>query len=315
MSAAPGRVSVGLPVDREPAPPPRAGVARGLLRAARPRQWVKNLLVVAAPAAAGVLGRPGEVARTAAGVLAFTLAAAGCYLVNDALDAAADRLHPVKRHRPLASGAVTPAVALVASAGCLVAAGLLAVLVAGWALLGVLAIYVTLTTAYSVRLKRVVIVELLVVASGFVLRAGAGAAATGVPVSEWFLIVTSFGALFVVLGKRCAEVQALGSGAGEHRAVLAEYPAGYLRQIRDLTAAVTLLAYCLWAFERASTVHAGLPFYQLSIVPVTFGLLRYSLLVERGEGGAPEEVLLRDRPILATAIVWAVLFGLGVAHL
>lgn len=293
---------------------PQLGTAWALVRAARPRQWVKNLLVVAAPLAAGVLGRPQVVGRTAVAVVAFTCAAAGCYLGNDVWDVAADRVHPKKRQRPVASGALPARTAVLAGLVLVAAAIGLAVFLATWQLAVVLACYVTLTGAYTVRLKEIAVIELAVVASGFVLRAVAGAAAVRVPVSQWFLIVTSFGALFLVLGKRYAEVSGLGSGAAGHRRVLAEYPAPYLRHMRDVAAAVTLLAYCLWAFERAAAIHQRWPFYQLSIVPVTLGLLRYALLLERGQGGAPEDVLLSDRTLAVTVLVWAALFGLGAAH-
>ncbi|MHB8341477.1 MAG: decaprenyl-phosphate phosphoribosyltransferase [Mycobacteriales bacterium] len=300
--------------DTVPAARPRAGVAWALVRAGRPRQWLKNLLVVAAPLAAGVLGRPHVAERTAVAVLAFTCAAAGCYLGNDVRDVAADRAHPKKRHRPVASGEV-PARAAIAAGLVLVAAAVgLAIAFATWQLAVVILVYVALTGSYTVWLKEVAVIELAIVASGFVLRAIAGAAAARVPVSQWFLIVTSFGALFLVLGKRYAEVTALGGEAAGHRRVLAEYPAAYLRHMRDVAAAVTLLAYCLWAFERAAAIHQRWPFYQLSIVPVTLGLLRYALLLERGQGGAPEDVLLSDRTVAVTALVWAVLFGLGAAH-
>lgn len=293
---------------------PRGGVLRGLLRAARPKQWIKNLLVFAAPGAAGVLDHRRALLHAGVALLAFTLVAAGCYLVNDTVDAAADRLHPRKRHRPIASGQVSRPAAIVTAVGCYLAGLALAAVAAPWPLVAVLVGYVVITLAYSFRLKQIAVLELLIVASGFVLRAGAGAAATSVPVSQWFLIVISFGALFVVIAKRAAETRTLGGGRGEHRSVLTDYPDGYLRQARDIAAAVTLLAYCLWAFERAGAVHSSLPFYQLSIVPVTFGLLRYALLAERGEGGAPEEVILGDRPLLVAAVVWLVLFGLGVAR-
>jgi decaprenyl-phosphate phosphoribosyltransferase len=171
--------------------------------------------------------------------------------------------------------------------------------------------YVAVTLSYSTWLKHVAIVELLTVAGGFLLRPIAGAAATDVPMSRWFLIVASFGSLYMVVGKRYAEVTALGSGASSHRRILSAYPAEYLRQTRELAAAVTLMAYCLWAFERAPS--SGPPWSQLSIIPITFGLLRYALLLERGQGGAPEEVVLRDRALLATGLVWLLLFGLSAA--
>ena len=130
------------------------------------------------------------------------------------------------------------------------------------------------------------------------------------PVSQWFLIVASFGSLYMVAGKRTAEVTDLGEDASAHRKSLSAYPVSYLRQIELLAAAVTLLAYCLWAFERAAP--GGFPWYQISIVPITFGLMRYQLLLERGHGGAPEEAVLGDRHLLLAGLAWVVLFGLGI---
>lgn len=288
------------------------GVLAGLVRGARPRQWVKSVLVPAAPAAAGVLGQTRVLEQTAVAVVAFTMAAAGTYLINDAMDAEQDRRHPVKMLRPVASGQVPVPVAAATGVALMVAAVVGGGLLAERQLAVVLGAYVVLTLCYSAWLKHVPVVELLVVAAGFLLRAIAGGAATGVALSEWFLIVASFGSLYMVVGKRYAEVVALGAGASSHRKALAAYPATFLRQIREVCVSVTLLAYCLFAFER-SLGHAGPPWYQLSIVPVTLGLFQYALLLERGQGGEPEDVVLRDRPLQIYGALWAVLFFLGVA--
>ena len=260
-----------------------------------------------------MLHTAGAVGDTAVAALTFTMAAGGTYLVNDALDADADRRHPVKQHRAIASGALPVPLAW-GAAGVLLAGSVgTGWALAGWRLAVVLAVYVALTVAYSVRLKHVAVVELMVVALGFVLRALAGAAAVRVPLSEWFVIVASFGSLFMVVGKRYAEVTGLEDGVSSRR-ILSEYPVAWLRQVRDVCVSVTLLAYCLFAFERGALVTTVVPWYQLSILPVTLGLLRYALLLERGQGGAPEEVVLHDRTLLLAGAAWAVLFGLGVAH-
>lgn len=285
----------------------------GLVLASRPRQWLKSALVPAAPAAAGVLFTPSVLVHTGVAVVAFTLAAVGTYLVNDSLDAAADREHPLKCHRPIASGRVPVGTARVAGGVAMAVAVLGGAALAGWRLGAVLAGYLALQVAYSTWLKRVAVVELVVVAAGFLLRPLAGAVAAGVGLSQWFLIVASFGSLFIVAGKRYAEVRSLGDGAGSHRLVLREYSAAYLRQIQQACLAVTLLAYCLWAFERAATGLAGhLPWFELSILPVTVGLLRYALDVERGGGGAPEELITSDATLVISGIAWLVLFTLGV---
>jgi len=178
--------------------------ASSLVAACRPRQWIKNLLVFAAPVAAGVIDQGDLLTDTLAAFVAFCLAASGTYLLNDALDVESDRLHPTKRNRPIAAGQVPVVLAYVVAAVLVVAALAIAFLTRsqlGWTI----AAYLALTTAYSFWLKHVAILDVIAVASGFVLRAVAGAAATGVPISEWFFIVTSFGALFMVAGKRTGE--------------------------------------------------------------------------------------------------------------
>jgi decaprenyl-phosphate phosphoribosyltransferase len=287
-------------------------VAAGLVAAARPRQWVKQVLLLAAPAAAGVVSAR-DVLDTAIGIVTFTAAAAGTYLINDVLDVEADRLHPRKRLRPFASGQVPLRLGWVAGVTLMVLG------IAGASILqprlgGVVAVYVALTLSYSLWLKRVAIIELVVVALGFVLRALAGAEAVNVSISEWFVIVASFGSLFIVAGKRYVEATTLADGGVATRAILSEYPLAWLRQVRDVCVGVTLLAYCLFAFEKGQGVGLTLPWYQLSIVPVTIGLFRYSLQLERGLGEAPEELILHDRTLQLAGVAWAILFALGVGR-
>lgn len=298
------------PAPRADGPSRRPSVVLGLLKALRPKQWIKSVLVLAAPAAAGMLGDGTVLFHTIVALVGFSLCASGGYLINDAADVEQDRRHPKKRHRPIAAGIVPVNIARVV--GILLVIGTIAAgsVLADWKLGLVLAVYVVLTFSYSWYLKHLPVVEMMVVAGFFLLRPIAGAAATGVSMSQWFLIVASFGSLYMVAGKRTAEVTNLGEDAAAHRRSLSAYPASYLRQTREMAAAVTLLAYCLWAFERAAPT--GFPWYQLSIVPITFGLLRYQLLLERGHGGAPEEAVLGDRALLAAGLAWVVLFGLGV---
>lgn len=283
----------------------------GILQGCRPKQWVKNVLVFAAPGAAGVYN-DGEVIRNAiVAFIAFTMAASGTYLVNDALDVDEDRLHPKKKFRPIASGVVPVKLALVLGFVFMVGAPLLGGLADRAALGWVVAGYVAMTLIYSSKLKHVPLIEMFIVAAGFLLRAIAGAAATDLPLSQWFLIVASFGSLFLVTGKRYADLLEFGEGAGVHRKALSAYPLGFLRMMRDVSVAVTLLAYCLFAFERAAPTE-GFPWFQLSIAPVALGLLQYSLLLEQGQGGAPEEVLTKSRAIQLYGLAFLVLFGVGV---
>lgn len=282
-----------------------------LIVACRPKQWIKNLLVLAAPGAAGVLGSRDEAVATALAFVAFCLGASATYLLNDAADVEADREHATKRFRPIAAGELSVGLARTTAVVLALCAAAVAVSVR-WQLLAVLVAYVTLTTLYSTLLKHIVLLDVIALAAGFVLRAVAGAAAADVPISDWFFIVTSFGSLFMAVGKRSAEVELLGADAAAHRKVLDGYTPGFLAHLRAVSSSVVLVAYCLWAFERADLTGITVPWYQISIVPFATAVLRYAQLLDTGQGGAPEEVVLGDRMLLAAAACWAVLFGLGV---
>lgn len=302
-----------VPVAARPDVDPAARRPRSLPTAlfveARPKQWVKNVLVVAAPAAAGVLSESGAIFDTFIAFVAFCLAASGTYFLNDSLDVEADRLHAKKRYRPIAAGEVPVRMAQVIGV-LLVLAGIGIGFVTGWKLPLVIATYIVFTTTYSLWLKHVAVVDLGMVAAGFVLRLIAGATAVDVPISVWFFIVGSFGSLFMVAGKRHAEHMDLGSEAAGHRATLSEYSLEYLGYVRSVASGVAMVGYCLWAFEK-SAGKAGVPWYELSIVPFVLAILRYALIVERGEGGAPEDVVLRDRPLQVMGVLWAVLVGIA----
>lgn len=281
------------------------------IRLLRPKQWSKNLLVLAAPGAAGVLGNADAVIDTAIAFVAFCAVASGTYCWNDALDVDEDRAHPVKARRPVAAGAVTCSQAMVVGSA-LIAAGLSISLIANWHLTSVVGGYAGLTLLYSAIWKHVAVVDLVVVATGFLLRAIAGGVAVDVEISTWFLIVAGAGSLFMVTGKRHAEQIELGDGAGAHRASLDEYTTGYLAFVRSVATSVAILAYVLWALQQSAGTGNELAF-QLSIVPFVMGLLRYALLVEQGAGGAPEDVVLSDRTLQVIGVVWVVAFALGVS--
>lgn len=290
----------------------RTSVGAGLLRSARPRQWIKNVLVFAAPAAAGVLGDASVVGSVLLAFVAFCAVASGVYLVNDVHDAEADRTHPRKHARPIAAGIVSPVQALVASA--VLFAGGLGLAVAVRPLLAVLlVIYVAVSLAYSWGLKHIEVVDLIAIASGFVLRAGAGAAAAEVPVSSWFLTVMAFGALAMAAGKRSSELRRAGEAAGASRRVLAGYSAEYLHQVQTIAVGGALLGYALWAFEYVRLERSTL--LELSVVPFAVALLRYLLIMNRGHAEAPEEAIFSDRVLAIVGVVWAVFFTLGVGPL
>jgi decaprenyl-phosphate phosphoribosyltransferase len=287
-------------------------LAHELIREARPKQWIKNLLVFAAPGAAGVLDNGPALWRTIVTFVALCLAASGTYFLNDVADVEADRQHPTKRNRPVAAGTIPLPLATAVGIGLLLGSLVVAASTARWQVALVVAIYIALTLAYSVWLKHIAVVDIVTVATGFVLRAIAGAVAVDVPMSNWFLICISFGSLFIVTGKRYAELLEFGDDAPALRRSLDGYSVTYLRFVLGVAASVTLLSYCLWAFEKARLADTSWPMYQLSIVPMATALLRYGLVLDRGHGGAPEEVFLSDRALQALALIWVVTFGLGV---
>ena len=294
------------------APRQLPGSALGaLLRTARPRQWLKNMLVFAAPGTAGLLGDPGVVAVAAGAFAVFCLAASGTYFLNDALGVAADRLHPTKSRRPVATGAVDVGLAKVLGVVLLGASVALALALAGWRLAVVVGAYAALQPVYSLWLRNVPIADIGAVASGFVLRAVAGGVAVGVPISHWFLLVTSFGSLFLVSGKRTAEHIDLGDRRRSHRSTLGNYSLRFLHHLRSVTASVAVAAYCLWAFEKAA-VAPGAIWFGLSIVPFVLVTLRYALLLDAGKGGSPEELVFEDRPLQVLALVWVTLVAVAV---
>ncbi|MEU4009676.1 decaprenyl-phosphate phosphoribosyltransferase [Streptomyces pseudogriseolus] len=296
------------------APPARGGLLTGLLRTARPKQWVKNVLVAAAPAAAGDLFTAHALTRLALVFTLFTACAAAVYLVNDARDAEADRAHPVKCRRPVAAGQIPVPVAYAAgiTLGVLAPAG--AALLCPPELAALLAGYLVMQLAYCVSLKHVLVVDLAVVTAGFVMRATAGGLALGIPLSRWFLITTGFGALFMVAAKRYSEAVQLAGNNGATRALLTEYTTGYLRFVWQLAAGVAVLGYCLWALEEGGVPHTSvLPWRQLSVVAFVLAVLRYAVFADRGTAGEPEDVVLGDRALALIGLVWAAMYALAVA--
>jgi decaprenyl-phosphate phosphoribosyltransferase len=288
--------------------------ATALLVAMRPRQWVKSLLVVVAPVAAGKFFHPGFAGKTAVAFVAFCLASSGTYLLNDVRDREADRRHPGKRTRPIAQGFLGVRPAMTASVALLVL-GLGVGFALRWQLGVVVALYVAESVGYSMGGKRLSVIELGFVTSGFVLRAIAGGVACSLPLSPWFLVVISFGALFVVVGKRVAESHALGVDRGDHRAVLDTYTPGFLHAALTMCAGVTVTGYCLWAFvaDRSGlSVHHDQIWIQLSVVPVVLAILYVLLQLDAGRGGAPEDLVLKDRTVQALGVIWAILVAVGV---
>lgn len=291
------------------------GPFASLFEALRPKQWIKNFLVVAAPAAAGVLFEREILGKTAVAFAAFCLIASATYLLNDCIDAAADRQHPTKQARPIARGDVSATVALFVAA-VLATSSIVLGFVGGSAQLGLLIVlYAVINVAYCLGLKRVAVIELGCVASGFILRAAAGGAATQLPLSKWFLVVISFGALFIVTGKRMSEFQALGKDRSITRAVLGEYTASFLQAVLTLSAGVSVTTYCLWTFDQAAPhggTHAHFGILELTTIPVVFGVLHVLRLMDAGKGGSPEELVYDDRLLQGLGLLFLCLFMGGV---
>lgn len=277
-----------------------------LVRASRPRQWVKNVLVAAAPVAASTLDEGATLARTIAAFVIFVAASGSTYLFNDAADVQIDQTHPTKRHRPIASGQISVGFALQAAAalgiGSVAGATLLA-----WQFGVVIAVYLGVNLAYSAGLKHWPAVELAAIASGFVLRAVGGGAATDTPLSAWFVVVVCAASLFVVAGKRSAElIRTAGSGG---RSVLRHYTAHQLRLLRALTAGVALVAYSLWVLNQELAIDW---LAALSLLPFGGALARYSIAIEAGRGEDPEDIALGDRGFQLMCVTWVVIYGVAV---
>jgi decaprenyl-phosphate phosphoribosyltransferase len=262
--------------------------------------------VFAAPAAADALSRPHVLLDAVAAFAVFCLLASGVYLLNDVSDAPEDRLHPVKSRRPIAAGLVSaPRAVGVAIAAFAVA---MAVSIAvNSDLLWLACGYVALNVAYSRWLRRVAIADIAVISAAFVLRATAGGVASGVPVSRLLIVVVSFAALFVAAGKRHADF--IDPAARRSRRVLDDYNIDFLRMMLAVASAVALGAYCLWAVSAAPA--SDLPWKEMTIVPFTLAMLQYGLLVTRGGGRAPEDVLFADRFTQVAGGAWLVMFALG----
>jgi decaprenyl-phosphate phosphoribosyltransferase len=282
---------------------------RSLVATARPRQWIKNVLVFAAPATAGVLLQPAALAKAMIAFVAFSLASSAMYFLNDVKDRVRDAAHPTKRLRPMAAGDLSrrdawmAAVVLMATAVVTAAAG------AGVPLAAAVVAYLVLVTAYTYWLKDIVLVDVVAVAATFVLRAAAGGLAVGVYLSSWFLLVACFGALFVVTGRRFSEYRALEGRRGHHRRTLDDYSEPMLRSMLTSSSTVTITAYCLWAFEGQGSRNV---LAALSIIPFVLGIYRYAMLGEAGSGGSPEDVFLRDRFLQITCVLWLSLVVAGV---
>jgi decaprenyl-phosphate phosphoribosyltransferase len=294
---------------------PRRSLPVAFVVALRPRQWIKNLLVFAVPLAAGRIASRDVVVDTVVAFVCFCMAASATYLVNDVVDREADRAHPKKRFRPIARGELPTSVAL-GAAVVLVGAALVGAAVSTYpAFLVTLGCYLVITITYSLWFKHEPVVELVLIALGFLLRAIAGGTATGIPLSPWFLTVAAFGSLFIAAGKRYSEFVGLGEEGRAARPALARYTATYLRFVWTLSATIMLTAYCLWAFQTAVRDRGAIPLATWSVVPFVLAVLRVALDIDRADAGAPEDIAVSDRVLQVLAVLWVAMFALGAAGL
>jgi 4-hydroxybenzoate polyprenyltransferase len=302
-----------LPAARAIAPVRPASLLRHLryvFKAIRPRQWTKNGIVfMAFIFSVNQYWQPDDVSSwdhllvmATLTAIAFCAVAGAGYLVNDVRDVESDRLHPTKRNRPIASGNLSTRAAL-AWAVVLVAAGLAIAFAVDWRTGAVIAGYIGLQALYTTVLKYEVILDVMAISAGFVLRALAGAYAVDVPTSPWLYVVTALGALFLAITKRRAEVALLAGGARSHRSVLALYTPAFLDQMTAMVTASTVIAYALYTFTAESLPENHL--MMLTIPFVAYGVFRYLFLsLTRNEGGSPEEVLLKDTPLILCILSW-----------
>jgi decaprenyl-phosphate phosphoribosyltransferase len=281
---------------------PGIGLVGGLVAAVRVRQWAKNILVVAPLLPAADMLTGDSVVGVVTAFAMFCLLSSGVYLVNDVRDVDLDRAHPVKRYRPIASGVVAPSTAL-GLAVALIAGGLLLASMRSLELALVGLTYIAIQMAYCMWLKREPVLELAAVASGFLLRALAGAVGSEITPSPWFLLAAGFGSLFVAAGKRYAEASRGGEDGVVVREVVQSYSLSYLRFVWTAAAALVMATYALWAFQ--VQVERDSVWGMVSTVPFVLALLRYAVNVDAGHGEEPEEIILHDRMLLGLGVVWA----------
>ena len=278
------------------------------LRTSRPRQWPKNLLVFAAPLAGATLGRPDGLAYALVAAFAFGCASAAVYFVNDVADVERDRRHPVKRHRPIAAGELPKSHALVLASLCVVLALTAGYAIAAPMLTTMTAAYLTVSFLYSMVLKHIPVIEVVFVASGFLLRVLGGAAATHVRPSGWFLLVCSLGALGVAVAKRYTELVTLGPDAVHHRPAMRAYRPGALRLGQYAIGAFMMACYLLWAY--GENTHAR-NWHLVSAIPLAAALARFAVLTGRRSIRPVEDLITRDGVMLACEIGWLSMFVTG----
>jgi decaprenyl-phosphate phosphoribosyltransferase len=305
----PAPPAAGAPEAAAAGPPAAARWLIAVVRTARPRQWPKNLLVLAAPLAGASLGRANGLAYALIAVAAFVAASSAVYFLNDAGDAERDRRHPYKRHRPVAAGLLPRSHAIVLAAACAAVAVAAGFWIAEPGLSAAVGGYLAASLAYTLGLKHVPFLELMLVASGFVLRALGGAAATGVPPSGWFLVVCSLGALMVVVAKRSMELAMLGADAARHRPAMRWYTAASLRLSQRFLGAAMIAAYLLWAAGERTSWARG--WHLASALPLAVALVRFGRLSAGVASKPVEDLIARDAVMVCCELAWLLMFAAG----
>jgi 4-hydroxybenzoate polyprenyltransferase len=286
---------------------------QAVLESLRPRQWTKNVLVLAGIVFGRRLFDPQAVARAGLAFAVFCILSGVVYLINDVADRDLDRGHPLKMQRPVAAGALS-VTAAIGIAGVLAAVGLGGAALLGRQFLMLATTYVVMFVLYSTYLKHFAIVDVLVIALGFVLRAAAGAVAVNVEISHWLLVCTLLLALFMALGKRRHELVLLADVATLHRRSLREYEPGLLDQMIAITAASALIAYVFYTTSPETELRFGTHLLGLTIPFPVYGIFRYLYLIHRQDGGgSPADTLLLDRPLLACVVLWG-LFAVSIIY-
>ena len=275
-----------------------------LFRALRPQQWIKNLFVYAPLIFSQNVLNQALVLRATLAFLAFCLISSAVYLLNDLRDIEEDRQHPLKAHRPLASGRLKRSTA-VAALAIIAPAGFLVALLVNRSFVFIALGYFALQIAYTLWLKHVVILDIFVVASGFLLRVVAGGFAIRVYLSSWLLICTTLLALFLAMGKRRHEIVLMEGRAASHRPILKEYNIYLLDQMISVVTASTLLAYCLYTISEETVAKFGTRNLIFTVPFVLYGIFRYLYLIhQKAEGGTPESLIIRDKPLLVAIALW-----------
>lgn len=295
---------------------PPKNLVDGMIKALRPKQWVKNVLVLAAPAAAGsdALFHSRVPVDVGLAFIVFCMGASAIYLINDARDVEADRAHPTKRFRPIAAGVLPVGMAYAMAALLIVGSiGLSFLATAGPELAIVMAVYIALQLGYCFGWKHMPVIDIALVSSGFMLRTMAGGVAAGIDLSQWFLLVAAFGSLFMASGKRYSEILLAERTGAKIRKSLEGYTPTYLRFVWTLAATAVVMSYSLWGFQLSNDADGPASvWYQISMVPFTIAILRYAADVDRGNGGAPDEIALQDRALQILALLWLACIAVAV---